>query len=138
MVGPFEVKRMSGPAEGKIRLAAKVYVVVKEKRKTVPAEVYIHLKGFAFARVTHLDIEHNDLEGIIRGRGEFLTIAGIPKGLRIETKRKKADSIDVLCPKLSKVMPNKRVRTWVGGKPGGIYIGFRREQILKLERVANK
>jgi hypothetical protein len=31
---------------------------------------------------------------------------------------------------------NEKTRTWVGGKFGGIYIGFRKEQIEKLEAIA--
>lgn len=129
---------MSGLAEGKVPLAAKVYVIAKGKRKEIPANVYIHVKGFAFARVTHLDIEHDSLEGIMKGKGEFLTVAGIPKGIRIETKRPKADGIDITYPKLARILPKQRIRIWVGGKPGGIYIGFRKEQILKLEKMAKK
>jgi hypothetical protein len=32
----------------------------------------------------------------------------------------------------------EKTRTWVGGKEGGIYIGFKKEQIEKLEKIARE
>jgi hypothetical protein len=43
---------MSGPGEGKIKLGK--------------AEVYIHLKGKSNARVTHIDIESDELNKILK------------------------------------------------------------------------
>lgn len=43
---------MTGQAEGKIKIGK--------------ADVYIHLKGKSNARVTHLDIELNELNNIIK------------------------------------------------------------------------
>ena len=67
---------MTGPAEGKLELNATVYLGSDGKKYELKgAIVYIHLKGFAEARVTHLDIEHDLLDNIIQPkRGEFLTI----------------------------------------------------------------
>jgi len=33
---------------------------------------------------------------------------------------------------------NEKTRTWVGGKFGGIYIGFRKKEIEKLENLARE
>lgn len=43
---------MSGPGEGKIKIGK--------------ADVYIHLKGKSLARITHIDIELDELNKIIK------------------------------------------------------------------------
>lgn len=75
---------MSGPGEGKIKIGK--------------ADVYIHLKGKSRASVTHLDIELEALNEIIKP-GE---------------------------------------NTYVGAKKGGIFIGLKKEMILRAEKKAKK
>ncbi|MCX6748504.1 MAG: hypothetical protein NT076_02775 [Candidatus Pacearchaeota archaeon] len=76
---------MSGEAEGKIKLGK--------------ADVYIHLKGKSNARITHIDIELDELNKII--------------------KDKEA--------------------SYVAGKPGGVFIGLKKEMIERAEKlVKNK
>jgi len=53
---------MTGPGEGKLPLNAKVCLNAEELPS---ARVYIHLKGYSRATVTHLDIEHPKLNRII-------------------------------------------------------------------------
>ena len=141
---------MTGPSLGKLELEnAKVYLVNKKKIK-IEAFVYIHVKGYSLARVTHLDIEHDLLDNIIPPkRGKFLTIRGIKNGIEIEldsakviedNKRKiTVSSIRIIHPYLSNLLPKGgKTRTWVGGKFGGIYIGFRKKQINILEAIAKE
>ena len=52
---------MTGPAEGKLPLEAQVFLLGRGSRRRVEASVYVHLKGYALARVTHLGIEHESL-----------------------------------------------------------------------------
>jgi hypothetical protein len=82
---------MSNPAEGKYDLTAEVYLSSIGKRvKLDNVFVYIHLKGYALARVTHLDIEHDVLDSIILPkRGSFLNIKGVKNGIEIELEIKK-------------------------------------------------
>ena len=138
---------MTGRAEGKLELKnSKVYLVGEKERVKLKAVVYIHLKGYALARVTHLDIEHEILDNIIPPkRGEFLSIHGIENGIRIKVekeitykkKKVKIKAIEIIHPFLNKVLEEgKKTRTWVGGKLGGIYIGFRKEEVRKLEKLA--
>jgi hypothetical protein len=143
---------MSGPAYGKLELKnVKVYLRTKDKKFLLKDPiVYIHVKGYALARVTHLDIEHETLEKIILPKkGEFLSIHGIEDGIEIvlenlkeiEFKGKKieVEKIEILHPFLTEVLgKNEKTRTWVGGKVGGIYIGFRKEQIEKLEAIVKE
>ncbi|MGC9200978.1 MAG: transferase [Candidatus Aenigmatarchaeota archaeon] len=125
---------MSGPGEGKLLLEnAKVFIDNKE----IKADVYIHVKGFSLARVTHLDIESEELNKILRPKeGGFFSIHGIEDGIEIKFEKHKVKVIhEYLKEVLSK---NEKTRTWVGGKEGGIYIGFKKEQIVKLEKIARE
>ena len=63
---------MSGPAEGKIELKG--------------AKVYIHVKGKARARITHLDVEHKDINKIIKPK-EATYAAGKQGGCFIGLKK---------------------------------------------------
>lgn len=72
---------MSGPGEGKIKIGK--------------ADVYVHLKGKSNARITHIDIELDKLNEIIKD-GEA---------------------------------------TYVAGKPGGVFIGLKKEMIKRAERA---
>lgn len=71
---------MSGPGEGKTNIGK--------------ANVYIHLKGKSGASVTHLDIELDGMNDIIKP-GET---------------------------------------SYVGGKDGGIFIGLKKDMIVRAER----
>ena len=75
---------MSGPGEGKIKLGK--------------ADVYIHLKGKSGASVTHIDIELDELNDIIKP-GE---------------------------------------NTYVGGKDRGVFLGLKKEMIIRAEKKGKK
>jgi len=140
---------MTGPAAGKFPLKAEVFLLSGDKKKKVEdAVVYIHLRGYARARVTHLDIEHRALGKLIhRGMGNFLDIEGIKGGIIIQPKVERqielhgkeiaVQGLAVLSPLLNEVLKEgETTRTWVGRKFDGIYIGFRRNEIAKLEGLA--
>lgn len=142
---------MTGPAAGKFPLKAKVFLLLDDGEKKVEdAMVYIHLRGYARARVTHLDIEHRALGKLIhRGRGNFLDVEGIKGGIIIRPKIERqiqlcgkevaVQGLAVLSPLLNEVLKEgETTRTWVGRKFDGIYIGFRRNEIAKLEEAASK
>jgi len=96
------------------------------------------MKGYALARVTHLDIEAPELNEVYpTGGGSFLSVCGIESGIKI--KLREDLYVRVLHDLLNRVLkPGEKTRTWVGGKDGGIYIGFRKEQIEKLESLAKE
>ena len=75
---------MSGPGEGKIKLGK--------------ADVYLHLKGKSNAQVTHVDIELDALNEIIKP-GE---------------------------------------NSYVGGKEGGVFLGLKKEMIIRAEKIAKE
>ena len=62
---------MSGPGEGKIKIGK--------------ADVYIHVKGKSNARITHVDIEIEELNEIIKDK-ESTYVAGKPGGVFIGLK----------------------------------------------------
>jgi len=125
---------MTGPGEGKLLLEdTKVCLDYKE----ISAKVYIHVKGYSLARVTHLDIEHEALNEVIKPeRGGFYSIYGIEGGINVKLDSR---SLSILHPFLTEVLKKgEKTRTWVGGKFGGIYIGFKKQQIIELEKIARE
>jgi len=130
---------MTGEAPGKIKIPdAKVFITRQNNTyELLDPKIYIHLKGYSYAKVTHLDIEHRDLNNIIQGKGGYFKIEGIPYGIVIHiTKGKRI----VLRHKLLNEIlgDNESLYTWVGSKIDGIYIGFKKEYISKLEKLASK
>jgi len=75
---------MSGPGEGKFEIKG--------------VKAYIHIKGKSNARITHLDIESDEIAEIV--------------------KEKEA--------------------TYCAGKPGGVFIGLKKEMIQRAERLAKR
>jgi hypothetical protein len=104
------------------------------------ASIYIHLKGFSRARVTHLDVEHPQLRVLSPKRGGFFVVRGIKGGIELRVLRKKlnrAFPLIIRCKHLNEVLEAGRdSHAWVGGKIGGFYIGFRKLEIAKLEKLA--
>jgi len=136
---------------GKIEIDADVYFTLqKGKIRVDDAAVYIHVKGYMRARVTHIDIENRILGKLIyRGRGNMLEITGIKGGIEIKPKNAREIDIDgsrtavygleVHHHLLNKVLGfGESTVTWVGRKSDGIYIGFKEAQMRELEHVAEK
>jgi len=121
--------------EGKLPLVANVYL---NEAELGDAHVYVHLKGYARATVTHLDIEHPSLSDLIPPKVRtFIWIVGIENGILIRTD--KGDKIKVICPLLNNVLPRgEKTKTCVGGKFNGMFIGFRKRELSKLEAIAEE
>jgi len=131
---------------GKVQIDAQVYLVSREEKlKLTEAHVYIHVKGYMRARVTHIDVENRALGKIIRrGRGNMLEINGIQGGIEIRPKhpteidldgtRIVVHSLELLHPILNRVLEmGESTTTWVGRKYDGVYVGFKKPEIDKLE-----
>jgi len=142
----FDGGLMKKGLHGKIRLDAETFLMPSGRR--IDASVYLHLKGYVRARVTHLDVEKMGLGRIIqRGRGNFLEVKGVRQGLEvfvregrtieIDGEQTQVSSIAIIFEPLNEVLKEgKSTRAWVGRKYDGIYIGFKREELQKLEKVA--
>ncbi len=127
---------MTGPAEGKIPIEIDFFF---EGRK-IPCDTYIHVKGYSRARVTHLDLEGFKASAgkervpgvIVGGEGEVtiilmenINIAGL-RGRKLKIRG------------LSILHRGERSGVYVGIKDGGIYVGFKREIIRRLEGIAKR
>jgi hypothetical protein len=118
---------MTGPSEGKLKIRANVFL----EGKKIDAIVYVHLKGYSMATVTHLDIESPKLN-LMSGKGDFHQIIGIEEGIEIP-----AFGLVISALILNDVLKSgEKTRTWVGQKQDGIYIGFKKTEMLKLENIA--
>ncbi|MGP3667355.1 MAG: hypothetical protein ACKD6N_00625 [Candidatus Bathyarchaeota archaeon] len=131
---------MTGPAYGKINIPGEVLLAYPDGRvlNLDNALIYIHVKGYALARVTHLDIENEALGRLLpQGGGKFLNIVGVADGLEIHMNG--GLKVKVKSQTLTKVLKSgEKTRTWVGGKIGGVYVGFRRTEVRKLEKIAEE
>ena len=136
---------MSKGIHGKIRLDASTFLMPCGKK--IDADIYIHLKGYARARVSHLDVEKIGLGKIIRrGRGNFLEVKGVEKGLEVvlredckivlDGKEFTVSSIIIANPLFNKIIgEEKSTRAWIGRKYDGIYVGFRKAELERLEKL---
>ena len=130
---------MTGPGEGKIPLKARLLVGSCE----LSCDVYLHVKGYSRARVTHVDVECNELnEAVPPGAHAYATAYTKSGELRVRFREPLkafgyARELVIMCPELAAVLAPMRDTVYVGGKEDGIFIGFRREQIRKLETLAS-
>ena len=139
---------MTGPGPGKIRLTdAKLYLVTDKGRLLLTdGEIYIHLKGYSYARVTHLDLEHPILNELIKpSEGGYYKIFNYDSRIKIlapwynrvliDDSEYKVYAVEAEHEYFRNLIRGGYLVTWVGGKSGGIYIGFKKEQIRKLEEI---
>jgi len=131
---------------GKIKLKACTLLMPSERE--IGAAVYIHLKGYARTRVSHLDVEKMGLgKAIHRGRGNFLEMKGVEEGLEIVLKENRRIALDgeevtvssiiLSNPLLTSIIEKgKSTKAWVGRKHDGVYIGFRKAELERLEKQA--
>ncbi|MBI2630467.1 hypothetical protein HYW76_05180 [Candidatus Pacearchaeota archaeon] len=85
---------MTGPGEGKIKIGK--------------ADVYIHLKGKSNARVTHVDIELDELNKIIKP-GEASYVQGKEGRVFIGLKREMISRAEKLVKKEKEIVQNKNI-----------------------------
>lgn len=125
---------MTGPGPGKVEIPASVYVCKAKGCEKVEATVYVHIRGFSRARVTHIDVEAPGLEDKI-GRETYVRVVFSGHFLRLISLDKSVE-VRIVSPELERVSRGRRVVSWgfIGLKAGGFYIGFRKEIVDKLER----
>lgn len=138
------VYKLTGPGPGKIPLNAVVELILGVETIVVQdAEVYLHVRGWSRAFVTHIDIESPIMnEYVARPRsGFYARMLYRPLGLIIEaTRALKPCIIRVREGELLPKVFNVSEESWcfIGGKYGGIYIGFRKVYIERMESVARE
>lgn len=120
-------------------MKAKVLVGSRE----LNCDVYLHVKGYSRARVTHVDVECDELnEAVPPGAHAYATAYTRGGELRVRFREPLkafgfARELAIRCPDLAAALAPMRDTVYVGGKEGGIFIGFKREQIRKLEAFAS-
>jgi len=108
-----------------------------------PCDVFVHVKGYSRARVTHVDIESPVLNIRSRG-GTYAYIYGISRGFRVVPKVKIAAGTLAIKELVIRwegppfLKPGESSIAFLGFKVGGIYIGFKKELISKLEKYCKE
>ncbi len=137
---------MTGPAPGKLRLKARVLLYSSKRCVEIPCDVYLHVKGWSLARVTHLDLESPLLNEIMPPGGHTycpikfensvlrvkLREPAYSKALGILVREIRVESEDLA----SAIPSGTSSWAYLGGKAGGVFLGLRREIIAKLEDFA--
>ncbi len=127
---------MTGPAEGKIPI--NVELIVGDRR--IPCDAYIHVKGYARAMVTHLDLEGFDvcfpqprIPAVVIGKKNSIVIILLRDAVIGGVRTRKIRIVG-----LSLLDEGEKSGAYVGAKELGVYIGFRREVVRRLEDIARK
>jgi hypothetical protein len=104
--------------------------------------VYVHVKGWSRARVTHVDIELPGLEHLVggAGRGEYGVAVGTAHGFRVEPYRGEWGlEVETSDPVLKNLLnPDERCLVFIGGKRGGLFLGFKSPYHRVLESLAER
>ncbi len=136
---------MTGPGEGKIPVDAAVLLSHGGREVSVECDVYIHVKGYSLARVTHIDVEGPVMNELIkpgestyvpfRVEGHRLTVR-FRKAYYVRSLRAFASSLVIESEVLGEVLAGVSSMAYVGGKVGGVFLGFHRDVIRRLEEYA--
>lgn len=132
---------MTGPGKGKIPVKVSITLYNNHQWK-INVDAYIHVKGYSLARITHLDLESEELEFDNEEEGYGAIVVGkengfvvIPRKPLIKGNRKytkiRISGLDV-------IKKGRRTGGYLGFKEGGIFIGFKKEIIQRLEEIARK
>jgi len=127
---------MAGPSVGKISIDVEVFF----EDKPIKCNVYIHVKGYSRALVTHLDIEGFDVYA------DKKYIPAVVVGKLDEVSIVLSNPITVSSMKVKKIRikglrilsAGDRSGAYLRIKEGGVSLGMRRELIKKLEEIARK
>ena len=131
---------MTGPGEGKIPLLARIYIAGRSRRIRIDADVYLHVKGYSLARVTHIDIEDKVLENIGNTYAKLMADGGKLRIIFLKPRfiKELEAYVRELIIESNDLKPLDSIKSWVfvGRKSGGIFIGFRKNVLQILEKIA--
>ncbi|EQB73594.1 MAG: transferase [Ferroplasma sp. Type II] len=117
---------------GKIMVSGTVYI---DNSKLENAVIFIHVKGYGRARITHIDIEDPTFKKIILPRhSDYPEIEWNSEIVSIPVRGHELVIISQTLGKLIKLNGN----IYVGGKGKGIFLGLHKEQIKSVEEYAAK
>ena len=132
---------MTGPAIGKVPVDVEVTLYNNHIwRPSVNA--YIHIKGFSLARVTHLDLENDEFNFENKTKGFGAIIVGRYNGFVVVIRepliKGKHRYTRVEVKGLNIIEKGRRIGGYLGLKEGGIFIGFKKEILQRLEEIARE
>lgn len=114
--------------EGKIKISGKVFL---DNKELTDACIYIHIKGYSRARVTHIDVQDPELKKIILPRhSDYPEVLWESPDVEIPVKGHILKLESDILGNLIKLNGN----IYVGGKGKGIFLGLHKEQIIELEK----
>jgi hypothetical protein len=113
---------------GKIPIGGKVWLDGNE----IDAKLFLHVRGYNRARVTHIDVEGEKIKGLIRPRHSVYPEVKWKDKVRIPIYD------HVLILEIPEIRLEFKGNLYVGGKGKGIFLGFHREQIKILEEIARQ
>lgn len=137
---------MTGPGPGKIPVKADVLLITRQGIvKLDPCDVYVHVKGYSRARVTHVDIESPILSIPDEKGGVYARVYRLEEGFRLlltkPIKLPEGITVREIIVKWSGpslLEPGEATVAFIGFKEGGIYVGFKKNVIVRLEEFARK
>ncbi|RLE62625.1 MAG: hypothetical protein DRJ38_09315 [Thermoprotei archaeon] len=139
---------MTGPGEGKIPLKAIVELCSRTTCIPIDCDLYLHVKGYSLARVTHIDLEADILNRVVKPRssqycrysvsGNYINLY-LRNHVYVNELNITVRKIKISCKELIDALGDG-TRSWVylGGKYGGVFLGFKKPQVEKLEDLARK
>ncbi|MEM0139512.1 MAG: transferase [Ferroplasma sp.] len=115
---------------GKIEVEGTVFL---DGIKLQDARIFIHVKGYGRARITHIDIEDPALKKVILPRhSDYPEILWESCEVEIPVKGHILKIVSNVLGNLIKLNGN----IYVGGKGKGVFLGLHKEQIIELEKYA--
>ncbi len=137
---------MTGPGPGKIPVKADVLLITRQGIvKLDPCDVYVHVKGYSRARVTHVDIESPILSIHVEKGGVYARVYRLEEGFRLvltkPIKLREGLTVREIVVKWngpSLLEPGETTVAFIGFKEGGIYVGFKKNVMVRLEEFARR
>jgi hypothetical protein len=131
---------LTGPGPGKLEVNAVVELCDAGGCRRIPARVYIHLRGWSRARVTHIDIESPGLEELVGGprHGIYVRVYGLRDGIVITPLESPSWRLTLKSgdPLLHPLPHGETCIGYLGGKTGGLYLGLQSPYHRELEKLA--
>ncbi len=138
---------MTGPAEGKIPIRG-IVELIDDSTHRLECNIYLHVKGYSLARVTHIDLEHPILNEIIKPKKALYLpfkirnsriIVFFKEPIHISNPGIIVRKISIYCPELASALgEGESSFVYVGGKVGGIFLGFKKVFVRRLESLAKR
>ncbi len=114
--------------DGKIEVNGEVFL---DGENLEDVKIFIHVRGYGRARITHIDIEHPALKKVILPRhSDYPEIVWDSSEVEIPVK---GHTLKIISKTLGNIIKLKG-NIYVGGKGHGIFLGLHHEQLIEIEK----